>query len=63
MITEFNSTGHGSVRPVVDAKNKLEALEKTILPQVRAKNATDGSTLEAFFLDLDKALDTLTYSF
>ncbi len=63
VVTESNTTGHASVRPVVDAKNKLEAFEKKILPQVRAKNATDGSALEAFFLDLDKALDTLTYTF
>jgi hypothetical protein len=51
------------VRPVIDAKNKLSAFERKILPEVRAKNATDGGALETFFFDLDNALDTMTYTF
>jgi len=63
VVREFKDTGHGSVRPVVDAKNKLSAFERRVLPEVKAKNATDGAALESFFLDLDNALDALTYTY
>jgi hypothetical protein len=63
VVRESKSTGHASVRPVIDAKNKLEAFERKALPIVRTRNATDGASLEAFFFNLDKALDALTYTF
>jgi hypothetical protein len=63
VVLEQKTTGHGSVRPVIDAKNKLSAFERKILPEVRAKNATDGDALETFFSDLDNALDTMTYTY
>ena len=61
VVRESKSTGHASIRPVVDAKNKLSAFERKILPEVKAKNATDGVALETFFLDLDRSLDAMTY--
>jgi hypothetical protein len=61
VVLESKSTGHASVRPVIDAKNKLTAFEKLALPEVRAKNAIDAADLETFISDLDKALDQLTY--
>jgi hypothetical protein len=60
VVRESKSTGHASVRPVIDAKTKLSAFERKVLPVVKTKNATDGAALETFFLDLDKALDALT---
>jgi hypothetical protein len=62
-VRDFKTTGHGSVRLVVDAKNKLSAYEDKVLPAVRAKNSTDGAALENFFVDLDNALETMTYVF
>ena len=61
VVLESQSTGHASVRPVVDAKNKLSEFERQALPEVRAKNTTDANGLETFILDLDKALDAMTY--
>jgi hypothetical protein len=61
VVHESKSTGHASVRPEVDAKKKLAAFEHEVLPAVNAKNATDGAALEAFFFNLDQALDALTY--
>jgi hypothetical protein len=63
VVHESKSTGHASVRPVIDAKNKLSAFEHKVLPTVKSRNATDGAALETFFLDLDKALDVLTYTY
>jgi hypothetical protein len=57
------STGRGSVRLVVDAKNKLSAFELTVLAEVKTKNSTDGAALENFFLELDKNLDASTYAY
>ena len=62
-VHESKTTGHGSVKLVVDAKNKLSAYEDKVLPAVRAKNSTDGAALENFFVDLDSALDAMTYVF
>jgi hypothetical protein len=63
VVREWKSTGHGSVRPVVDAKNKLSAFEHKVLPEVKTKNTTDGAELETFFFDLDKSLDAMTYTY
>jgi hypothetical protein len=63
VVHESKSTGHASVRPVIDAKKKLSAFEHKVLPVVKTRNATDGASLETFFLDLDRALDTLTYTY
>jgi hypothetical protein len=63
VVRESKSTGHASVRPVIDAKNKLEAFERDVLPSVRTRNATDGAALEAFFFNLNQALDALTNTF
>jgi hypothetical protein len=63
VVRESKSTGHASVRPVVEAKNKLSAFEHQVLPAVKNRNRTDGATVEAFFFDLDKALDALTYNY
>ena len=61
VVHESKSTGHASVKPVIEAKNKLSAFERKVLPEVKSKNATDGTALETFFLELDKALDAMTY--
>ena len=63
VVLEWKSTGHGSVRPVSDAKDKLSAFAGKVLPAVRAKNTTDGTILENFFFDLDKSLDAMTYTY
>lgn len=63
VVREFKDTGHASVRPVIDAKNTLSAFERKVLPEIKAKNATDGAALETFFYDLDKALDNMTYTY
>ena len=63
VVQEWKSTNHASIRPVIDAKNKLSAFERKVLPEVKTKNATDGAALETFFFDLDKALDTMTYTY
>jgi hypothetical protein len=63
VVRKSKSTGHGSVRLVVEAKNKLSAFERQVLPGVRNKNRTDGAAVEAFFYDLDHALDALTYRY
>jgi len=63
VVRESKSTGHASVRPVVEAKNKLSAFERQVLPGVKSRNRTDGAAVEAFFFDLDHALDALTYRF
>jgi hypothetical protein len=60
---EYKSTGHGSIRPVIDAKEKLSAFERKVMPEVKAKNITDGDALDTFFFDLDNALDTMTYTY
>src|SRR5262249_37669746 len=38
VVHESKSTGHASIRPVIDAKNKLAAFERKALPEVQAKN-------------------------
>jgi hypothetical protein len=63
VVRESKSTGHASIRPVIDAKNKLTAFERKALPEVKAKNVTDAAALETFFHDLDKALDAMTYTY
>lgn len=63
VVRESKSTGHASVRPVVEAKNKLSAFEHQVLPGVKNRNRTDGAAVEAFFFDLDNALDALTYRY
>jgi hypothetical protein len=61
VVRESSLTGHASIRPVIDAKNKLSALEHRILPEVKDKNITDGNALERFFFDLNSSLDAMTY--
>ncbi|MFI5458730.1 MAG: hypothetical protein ACHRXM_25150 [Isosphaerales bacterium] len=63
VVHESKSTGHASVRPVIDAKNKLSAFERKVLPEVKTKNAAAGAALEGFFFNLDRALDALTYTY
>lgn len=63
VVLEWKATGHGSVRPVIDAKKKLSAYEHAALPAVKSKNATDGTALESFFVDLDRVLDVLTLTY
>jgi hypothetical protein len=61
VVRESVSTGHASIRPVIDAKNKLSELEHRILPIVKDRNVTDGNELERFFFDLDSSLDAMTH--
>ncbi len=61
VIAEYRSTGHGSVKPVVEAKNRLSALENEALPRIKSQNATDASNVEIFFSSLEKDLDAMTY--
>ncbi len=60
VIQESKLTGHASVRPVIAAKNKLSIYERTILPDIKGRNVTDGDELERFFVDIDRSLDALT---
>jgi len=59
VVREGKSTGHASIRQVVDAKNKLVAFSRKALPQVRAKNAADSAGLEIFIVELGKTLETM----
>ena len=59
VVHESKSTGHASIRPVVDAKKKLTAFAEEALPLVRVKNVADADALEAFFSQVGKALDTM----
>jgi len=61
VVQESKTSGHASVRPVIDAKNKLSAFERKVLPEVKTRSAADGTALENFFLQLDLALDALTF--
>jgi hypothetical protein len=63
VVRESKLTEHGSVRLVVEAKNKLSAFEHQVLPGLKNRNRTDGAAVEAFFFDLDNALDALTYRY
>ena len=63
VVQESKSTGHGSVRLVVDAKKTLSDLERNVFGEVKTKNSTDGAALENFFHELDKDLDALTYNY
>jgi hypothetical protein len=58
---DWKANGHASVRPVIDAKNKLTAYERKVLPEVKRQNATEAAALENYFVHLDKALDVLTF--
>lgn len=57
VVAESKSTGHASIRPVIDAKAKLSAYERRIFPRIRARNVTDGDDRERFFVERDRALD------
>jgi hypothetical protein len=63
VVRESQSTGHASIRPVIDTKNKLSAFERKILPDVKAQNVTDGENLERFFGDLNWSLDAMNSVF
>jgi hypothetical protein len=63
VVAESKSTGHASVRPVIEAKKKVEAFERKVLPMVRRKNPTDAAAVDAFFFHLKQALDQLTNTF
>ncbi len=63
VVRESKSTGHASIRPVIAAKTKLSAFERKVMPEVKAKNVTDGDALDTFFFNLDNALDTLTNTY
>ena len=63
VVRESKSTGHASIRPVIAAKTKLSAFERKVMPEVKAKNVTDGDALDTFFFHLDNALDTLTNTY
>jgi hypothetical protein len=63
VVSESKSAGHASVRPVIDAKKKMWAFKRKVLPAVQAKDATDGAALEGFFNELDHALDVLPFTF
>jgi hypothetical protein len=59
VVHESKTTGHASIKPVIDAKKKLTAFAEKALPQVKIKNAADADALEAFFSQLGKTLDTM----
>lgn len=63
VVRESKSTGHASIRPVIDTKGKLSAYERRILPDIKARNVTDGDDLERFFVDLDRSLDAMNSVF
>ena len=54
VVNESKSTGHASIRPVIDAKKKLSDYERKILPGIKGRNVTDGDELERFFVNLDR---------
>jgi hypothetical protein len=63
VVRESQSTRHASIRPVIDAKAKLSAYERKILPGIKGKNITDGDNLERFFVDLNRSLDAMNAVF
>jgi hypothetical protein len=63
VVQESKTTGHASIRPVIDAKNQLTAFAEKALPLVKVKNAADADALDAFFSQLGKALDTMALSY
>jgi hypothetical protein len=63
VFRESKSTGHASIRPVIDAKNKLSAYERKILPNIKGRRVADGDALERFFVDLDRSLDLQNAAF
>ena len=48
---------------MIAAKTKLSAFERKVMPEVKARNVTDGDALDTFFFHLDNALDTLTNTY
>ena len=61
VVRESKSTGHASVRPVIDAKKKLSAYERKVLPEVKGQERHRRRRPGAVLLDLDRALDAMTY--
>ncbi len=60
---ESRTTGHASIRPVIAAKEKLSAYERSILPGIKANSTPDGDSLERFFVDLARSLDRMNAAF
>jgi hypothetical protein len=63
VVRESKSTGHASIRPVIDAKTRLSAYERKILPGIKGRNVNDGDNLERFFVDLNRSLDAMNAVF
>jgi hypothetical protein len=59
VVREGKTSGHATVRQVVDAKAKLNAFARETLPKVKARNAVDASGLETFLVELEKTLQTM----
>ncbi len=60
---ESKSTGHASIRPVIDTKQKLSAYERKILPGIKGQSVSEGDDLERFFVNLDRSLDEMNCRF
>ena len=59
VVRESKSTGHASIRPVIDAKHRLSIYERKILPGIKGRSVTEGDDLERFFVELDRSLDAM----
>ena len=59
VVHQGKSSGHASVRQVVDAKAKLTAFAREALPKVKARSAADARGLESFVVELEKTLQTM----
>ncbi len=59
VVRQGKSSGHASVRQVVDAKAKLTSFAREALPKLKTRNAADASGLESFVVELEKTLQTM----
>ncbi len=59
VVRESKSSGHASVRQVVEAKAKLTAFAREALPKLKTKSAEGASELESFVVELEKTLQTM----
>ena len=59
VVAEGKRDGHASIRHVIDAKAKLTAFSRTALPDLKARDAAGADRLEAFVVELGKALESM----
>jgi hypothetical protein len=63
VVQEHRRYGQATVRRVADARNKLTAYARQVLPAVKARNPADAAGLERFIVELQKTLATLAVNY